>query len=125
MAMETSALVVLERAERAARERRLTAGLEAERRIAAARAEVARIERDAETEAAAVAAVVRQAVLEAADREIAALEAGTTGASRPTEDALVAARTFVVAALLGEVVPGAVAVGRAPRAELTVAEPGG
>lgn len=109
--METSALIVLERAERAARERRLAAGLEAERRIAAARAEAARIERDAEVEAAEAADRARREVSAAADREIAALEAGATEAFRPAEDALTGARAFVVAALLGEVVPEADGLG--------------
>lgn len=105
--MEPSALLLLERAERAARERRLAAGLEAERRIVAAGAEAARIERDAEVEAAAAADRARREVSAAADREIAALEAGATEAFRPAEDALARARAFVVAALLGEVGPEA------------------
>jgi hypothetical protein len=115
--METSALVVLERAERAARERRLAAGLEAERRIAAARAEAARIEREAEVEAAAAADRARGEVSAAADSEIAALEARATEAFRPAEDALARARALVVAALLGEVGPKADGLGTTSSAE--------
>lgn len=103
--METPALVVLERAEHAARERRLAAGLEAERRVAAARAEASRIEAEAEAEAEAAAARSRDAILAAADRQIAALETGTDETFRPGEVALAAARALVVAALLGEVPP--------------------
>lgn len=104
--MEPSALVLLERAEHAARERRLAAGLEAERRITAARAEVQRIEEEAIAAAAAAGEGARRAISAATDREIATLEAGVAAAFRPSSAAQVAATVFVVAALLGEGGPG-------------------
>ena len=103
--MEPPALVILERAEQAARERRLAAGVEAERLIVAARAEAARIEEAAEGAAAKAAEAARRAVAAAADREIAALEAGAWAAIRPSPEAGAAAVAFVVAALLGEDLP--------------------
>lgn len=124
--MERSALVLLERAEHAARERRLAAGLEAERRISAARAEAARIEEEAAVAAATAGAAARGAISAAADREIAALEPATAASFRPSLAAQAAARAFVVGALLGEAgsgeagrtgPPGADAPGEAPCAE--------
>lgn len=100
--MEPSALVLLERAERAARERRLAAGLEAERRIAEARAEAARIEEGAAAAAAAAGETARHVVSAAADQEIAALEAEATATFHPAPGAQAAAVAFVAGALLGE-----------------------
>jgi len=105
--MEMPALVVLERAERAARERRLAAGLEAERRIADARAEAVRVEHDAAAAATVAAAAARRAVSAAADREMAALRAGAADSFHPAPDATAAARAFVVRALLAEDQPRA------------------
>ena len=105
--MEPSALVLLERAERAARERRLAAGLEAERLVADARRDAQRLESDAEAGAATAAASARRAVEAAAEQEITALETGRGDTFRPGERALDAARALVVAALLGEVGEGA------------------
>jgi SpoU rRNA methylase family enzyme len=101
--MEPSALVLLERAEHAARERRLAAGLEAERLVADARRDAQGVESDAAAGAARAAASARHAVEAAAEQEIAALETGTGDTFRPDEQALGAARAVVVAALLGEV----------------------
>jgi hypothetical protein len=123
--METSALVVLERAERAARERRLAAGLEAERRVAAARADAARIAEEAEFEAARASDAAGEAIRAAADREIVSLEAGAADAFRPDVVALAAARAFVVRALLGEVAAEAGPVGDDARARAPVPGPEG
>jgi vacuolar-type H+-ATPase subunit H len=101
--METSALVVLERAERAARERRLAAGLDAERLVEAARREADRIDAEAASEAATAAAAAAQAIAAAADREVAALQARTTRSVQPSPAALAAASGVVVAAVLGEI----------------------
>lgn len=114
--MEPSALILLERAERAARERRLAAGLEAERRIAAARAEAARIEQGAAAAAAAAGETARHAVSAAADQEITALEAEAVATFHPPPGAPAAAGAFVVGALLGETSTRAAAPGEASRA---------
>jgi hypothetical protein len=102
VAMELPALAILERAERAARERRLAAGLEAERRAAAAEAEAARIERTAVEDADRVAAETRRAVMDAAEAEVKDLERGIGAPADPSPEALETARRLVVAALLGE-----------------------
>jgi len=113
--MEPSALVLLERAERAARERRLAAGLEAERLVADARRDAHRVESDAEAGAATAAASARRAVEAAAEQEIAALETGTGDPFRPGEQALTAARALIVAALLGEAREGSAPPGAGGR----------
>lgn len=105
--MDPSPLAVLERAELAARERRLAAGAEAERMLADAAARVASIESETPDRVASALGNLRSthesrasAEVVAIERELASLDARPR---RPgTDAAFTAAVELVVAAVLGE-----------------------
>lgn len=105
---EVSVLARLERAEQAARERRLSAEAEAERELEAAARTVVEIEAGAPTRVAAALTALREDHLRRARDEIAtieaeltALEAGEVGRPRERER-FGQAVEHVVAAVLGE-----------------------
>jgi hypothetical protein len=105
--MDPSPLVILERAELAARERRLAAATEAESILAAAAERVAAIEAETPDRIASALGDLRShhekhasAEVVAIQRDLAALEARPT--RRSTEAEVAAAVDLVVAAVLGE-----------------------
>lgn len=105
---EVSVLARLERAEQAARERRLSAEAEAERKLEAAARTVGEIEAGAPARIAGALAALREDQLRRARDEIATIEAELSaleagGAGRPTErERFGQAVEQVVAAVLGE-----------------------
>lgn len=116
--MTQSALIGLERAELAARERRLAAAAEAERRVAAASAEAERIRDGIDAEVRSALEARRREHADRAAAEIAAIEAEIaalgddgragdgpgdgTGGRSPADPAEARAVELVVAVVLGE-----------------------
>jgi hypothetical protein len=112
--MDLSPLAILERAELAARERRLAAGAEADDILAAAEERVAAIEAETPDRVAAAIVDVRRRHEERAEAEVQAI--GRELADLPAsparvdgETAFAAAVELVVAAVLGEPASGAAA----------------
>lgn len=108
--MERPILLELERAELAARERRLAAEAEAERLVSAARQSATALRADAPAAIAEATTARRRELAEAADREIVELERemaalGTAADAAPDEEARRRAVELVVAMVLAEPIP--------------------
>lgn len=122
--MDSSPLAILERAELAARERRLAANAEAEEILAAAGLRVAAIEAETPDRVAAALADLRLRHDERADAEVRAIEQElaelTASPARvEQETATATAVELVVAAVLGEPASGA----GAPSAPMPASDP--